>query len=181
MLKTKRLIIREYSKKDIEDLVKNINDLSVTKWLLEVKYPYTKKDALLWANYCAKEQRQKPRKEYDLAIALKQDNKIIGGVGVNHIDYFQGMATLGMWFGKPYHSKGYGSESIKAIIDFCFDKLKLRRLEAFAYRGNVKSISMIESCGFKLEGIKRKGARCAADGKIKDDLFYGLLKEEYKK
>ena len=40
---------------------------------------------------------------------------------------------------------------------------------------------MIESCGFKLEGIKRKGARCAADGKIKDDLFYGLLKEEYKK
>ena len=42
-LETKRLILREWNKRDVNDLVEGLNNLEVTKWLVRVPHPYTKK------------------------------------------------------------------------------------------------------------------------------------------
>ena len=53
-LETDRLILRDWSKKDINDLVEGLNNLEVSKWLAHIPYPYTKRDAEEWINYCIK-------------------------------------------------------------------------------------------------------------------------------
>ena len=67
------------------------------------------------------------------------------------------------------------------MIDFAFRTLKLNRLEAGVFAGNPSSGKLLEKFGFKEEGFKRKGARSKADGKIKDEVMYGLLRQEYRR
>jgi len=178
---TERLRIRYLKNSDKKDLIKNINNLEVSKWLLVVAYPYKSKDAKGWISYCQKQDKKKKRDAYDFGIELKEEKKIIGGIGINKIDNFQGTASVGYWLGKEYWRKGYGSEALNEILKFAFNKLKLRRIEARVFSGNPSSGKLLKKFGAKLEGTGRKAVRCKADKKIKDDLIYGLLKEEWRK
>ena len=49
-IETKRLVLREYCEEDAEAIIKGINNLNISKWLLMVSYPYTIKDAKGWIN-----------------------------------------------------------------------------------------------------------------------------------
>jgi len=53
-LETNRLILREWTLNDIDDLVEGLNNIEVSKWLAFVSYPYTKKDAKDWIRLCMK-------------------------------------------------------------------------------------------------------------------------------
>lgn len=97
---------------------------------------------------------------------------------MHKVDRYQGIAEAGYWLGRKYHGQGYGSEALEAVIDFAFKRLKLRRLEAEVFRGNPSSGRLLEKYGFREEGLKRKARRSKADGKIKDEYIYGLLREE---
>jgi RimJ/RimL family protein N-acetyltransferase len=163
----------------MKDLIKNINNINVSKWLETVPYPYKKKDAIWWIDHCKEKEKEKPTKGYEFTIELKEKKSCIGGIALAKVNKDQGTATLGYWLGEDYWRKGYGSEALKAVLDFAFKKLKLRRLEAGVFTGNPSSGKLLEKFGAKMEGMKRKSKRCKADGKIKDEICYGLLKEEY--
>ena len=45
IIETERLILRQYSLNDVDDMVEGLNNLNVTKWLAGAPYPYTKEDA----------------------------------------------------------------------------------------------------------------------------------------
>ena len=93
-LRTKRLLLRQIERKDIESLVRNINNLNVSRWLLVVPYPYRRKDAIWYINNCRKKAREKPRKDYNFAIELLEEKAVIGGISINKIDRYQKTATV---------------------------------------------------------------------------------------
>lgn len=167
--------------KDIKDIIENINNLKVSRYLLVVPYPYKIKDAKWWINHCKKQEKAKPRKSYEFNIELKSEKKIIGGVGITHIDAYQGTATLGYWLGEKYWKKGIMTEAAKKIIDFGFNKLKLRRIDVEAFTKNKDSNALIKKLGFTYEGTLRRAKRAKSTGKIHDENIYGLLREEWKK
>lgn len=179
-IKTEKLILKELTKKDIKSIVENANNLNVTKWLLIVPYPYKIKDAKFWIKDSQKKAKEKPRKDYTFGVELKSERKIIGGMGLHKVDRFQKKAEVGYWLGEKYWRKGYGSEALNEILKLAFNKLRLRRIEAGVFYGNTSSGKLLEKFGFKKEGLKRKACKCKADGKIKDEYIYGLLKEEWK-
>lgn len=180
-LETKRLILRPPTMKDIEDIIENINNLKVSRNLLVVPYPYKIKDAKWWVNHNREQEKAKPRKSYEFNIELKSEKKIIGGVGLSHLDLYQGTATLGYWLGQKYWKNGYGTEAAAKIIDFGFNKLKLRRIDVEAYAENTASNALIRKLGFTYEGTLRKAKRAKSDGKIHDGNIYGMMKEEWVK
>jgi len=164
-----------------KDLIENINNLNVSKWLLVVAYPYTKKYAKEWINYCQKQNKDKKKDAYNFGIELKEEKRIIGGIGVDKINKSQGTANVGYWIGENYWRHGYGSEALNEVLKFAFNKLKIRKLEACVFAENPSSGKLLEKFGAKLEGKRIKSVICKADGKIKDDLIYGLLKENWRK
>lgn len=182
-LKTERLILRPVGKKktDLADMIEGCNNINVTKWLLVLPCPYTKKDALSWIKHCKENERKKKKKSYEFSIELKSEKKVIGGLGLSSIDKVQGVATVGYWLNTKYHQKGYGSEALGAVLKFAFNELKLRRIEAGVFAGNPSSGKLLEKFGAKKEGFKIQARICKADGKIKDEILYGLLKEDWKK
>jgi len=179
-LKTERLLLRQIEKKDIESLVRNINNLKVSRWLLVVPYPYKRKDAIWYINNCRKKARKKPREDYNFAIELLEEKAVIGGISVNKVDRYQKTATVGYWLGQDYWRQGYGSEALEALLKFAFNRLKLRRLEADIFSENPSSGKLLEKFGFKPEGYRKQAKRCKADGNIHDLICYGLLRKDYK-
>ena len=181
-LETKRLILREWVKRDLNDLVEGLNNLEITKWLAFAPHPYTKKDAEKWIKFCTKKARKgKEKNSYEFAIELKSAKKVIGGISLDKINKFQGTAGGGIWINTKYHGHGYGTEAFGERIKFAFDKLRLRRLENGFIKGNHSSFRLQKRFGYKIEGLRRKAFRCMADGKIKDEYITGLLKEEWNK
>jgi len=178
---TKRLILRPLENKDCNSLIENLNNLHVSKWLLVVPYPYKIKDAKWWVNHTKRQWKDKDKKDFNFGIELKEEKKVIGGIGLTKVDKFNGTAEVGYWLGENYWRMGYGSEALEVILKLAFNKLKLRRITAGVFEGNPSSGKLLEKFGATYEGMKRKSHRCKADGKIKSEIIYGLLKEDWKR
>jgi len=73
------------------------------------------------------------------------------------------------------------TEATTKIIDFTFNRLKLRKLKILCFVENKASNGLAKKLGAKLEGTLRKHCRAKSTGKIHDENIYGLLKEEWKK
>lgn len=179
-LETKRLILREWKHRDLGDLIAGLNNYEVSKWLAYTPYPYTENDALNFISHCANDSGNEKRDSYKFAIELKSENKVIGGTSLDRIDEFQGIAGGGViWLNENYHGNSFGIEAFNKRIDFAFNELKLRRIENGFFDGNIASLKMQEKLGYKIEGKRRKGFLCAADGEYKDEIITGLLREEW--
>lgn len=180
-LTTKRLRIREYDKKDTAKLIENINNLEVSKNLLKVPYPYTQKDADWWMNHCKENIGRKPRENYDFAIELNSEKKVIGGIALNDVEEYQGTAEIGFWLGQNYWRQGIMTEAINAMLDFAFNKLNLRRIDWCAFIDNKASNALAKKMKFRHEGMRKKFYKSKSEGKIHDSNIYGLLKEDWNK
>jgi ribosomal-protein-alanine N-acetyltransferase len=66
-----------------------------------------------------------------------------------NIDNEKGYAEVGYELLPEFHSKGFMSEALVAIIDPAFDELKFNVLEASTHLNNGDSRSLLESKNFK--------------------------------
>jgi RimJ/RimL family protein N-acetyltransferase len=181
-LETERLVLRDWKQADLSDLIEGLNNLSVSRWLAFVPYPYTEKEAQQWINSCTvSSQSSGKRSGYEFAIELKSEKKVIGGVSLTRISPAHGTAGGGIWLNAQYQGHGLGREGFAEKIRFAFEDLNLRRLDNGFFKGNSASLAMQERFGYKLEGQRRKAYRCMADGELKDECITGLLIEEWKR
>lgn len=178
-LETERLILREWQNEDREDLIEGLSNIEVSKWLAYIPYPYTEDDAGAWISYCINSAATDKSNFYYFAVELKSENKVIGGTSLEKINRLQGTASGGIWLNEKYHGHGFGIEAFNKRIDFAFNVLNLRRIENGFFEGNTTSLQMQEKLGYKIEGKRRKGFLCLADGEYKDEIITGLLKEEW--
>ena len=176
IIEGKRIILRSWTEEDINDLVEGLNNLNVSKWLGDVPYPYTAKDAESFIQYANNLDKSR---NIELAIVLKENNKVIGGTAISDINRKNGIATGGIWLNEEYQKNRYGTEAFCEKIKYCFNVLGLRRIENGYFVGNEKSKRMQEKLGYKSEGVRRKRYLCLATNEYKDECITGLLKEEF--
>lgn len=179
---TARLVLREWVQDDLPDLIEGLNNLSVSRWLAYVPHPYTAEAAHDWLMYCTRlASKGQQSSDYEFAIELKAEHKVIGGVSLTRVSRTHGTAGGGIWINARYHGDGYGTEAFGEKIRFAFEELHLRRLDNGFFIGNDASFTMQQRFGYKREGVRRQAYRCRADGEIKDECLMGLLKEEWQR
>ena len=170
---TERLILRPPTLKDAADIVENVNNLSVSRYLAVVPYPYTIKDARFFIKLSKKD-------PHNFGIALKQTGKIIGMIGLKNLNDFVKRAEVGYWLGEKYWGQGIATEALQALIKYSFRKLKLVRLQAGTAVENKASAKLLKKVGFKKEGLRRKAMRAKSTGKWHDTYHFGLLRSDVK-
>ena len=180
MIESPRLLLREWRPEDASALADGLNDLAVSRWLMAVPYPYALEDAQGFLRYCLRQAEETPRTDYFFAIVLKAADEVVGGTSLNGIEPHNGTASGGIWLQARHHGHGYGTEAFDARARFAFETLGLRRLENGFFTGNEASRRMQERLGYVVEGMRRKGYLCRADGLLKDEYVTGLLKEEWR-
>ena len=117
------------------------------------------------------------RGAYFLIYHAKNHN-LIGGVNLNNICYGAARyASLGYWLDKDYEGQGYMRESIAAIIDYAFNTLELRRLNAACLIDNNRSVRLLQSLGFEEEGLAKKYLQI--DGEWQDHRLFGLINPKF--
>jgi ribosomal-protein-serine acetyltransferase len=93
-----------------------------------------------------------------LDLGIFYEDKLIGGIGLFPIDEANKKTSIAYWLSEEYQGKGIMSDSLKSVINYCFNELKLNRIEITVAVENTKSSSLPKKLGFTLEGIAREGS-----------------------
>jgi [ribosomal protein S5]-alanine N-acetyltransferase len=176
-LVTRRLILRPPTLKDAADIVENVNNLSVSRYLARVPYPYSVTNARHFIKFCREKAKDNP---YNFGVTLKSSGKLIGMIGFTEFYKFTAKAEIGYWLGKKYWRQGITEEALRAFVKFAFSKLKMVRLQADAAVENKASWKLLKKVGFKKEGLRRKAERAKSTGRWHDTYSFGLLKSDVK-
>ncbi len=92
---------------------------------------------------------------YGFAVFDKHKEKLVGMVAINEFYRVFNMASLGYWIADDSQHKGFGKEAVDALIEFCFSKLKLTRIEIVCAPENIPSQKLALACGALKEHIAR--------------------------
>lgn len=117
----------------------------------------------------------------DYAIHKRDTDEMIGCGMIAHIDHYNRRCDLGIGLGwnRDNWGKGYASETLQAIVAYCFNELDLNRICAEIYEFNEHSIRLFERNGFRREGVFRQ--YIFKDGIFKDSYSYSLVREDWEK
>ncbi len=115
--------------------------------------------------------------EFNLCIVKKENDELIGNIGLNDIDYKNGTAELGIFIGEQENlGKGYGTEAIKLLTNYAFKELRLHSIYLRTYDINERAQKSYEKCGFKEFG--RRHESLYMDGKYHDVIYMELINKE---
>jgi RimJ/RimL family protein N-acetyltransferase len=166
LLEGKNVNLRIVEKEDLSFYVKWVNDPS------------------FFGEYNPLEQAAKVEmeKEYDTApserkrfFVEKKDGTKIGVVGVFPVG---DLWEIGFALIPSERGKGYGTEAVTIFVDYLFLSRDLVRIQATTDLRNTASQRMLETVGFKREGIVRKSM--FIHGEWRDLQLYSILREEWK-
>lgn len=97
----------------------------------------------------------------------------VGGGNLHGIDERNG--TFGIFMGAD--EEKYAIAGARLMLDYAFNYRRLNNCHTGLIENDMKSISVFEKLGFKLEGVRRQ--QVFHKGKFWDEHLYGLLAEEF--
>lgn len=171
---TERLGLRYIGELDCDGNYESwFNDIEVCKYNSHHKFPKSKqeiKDYIREVNHS--------NNFLVLAIIDKKNNKHIGNISLQEINYIDRNAELAFIIGeKEYWKKGYATEAAKLIIKHAFIELNLHRLYLGTADNNLGMLKLAEKLGFKREGLRKEAL--FKNGTYHDIIEYGIIKGDY--
>ena len=166
-----RIYLSPRNSEDVEKFTEWLNDFETTD--------YTGRSAIvttLEGDRKYLEENSNP--EATFVIVTLEDDKMIGTVSLEHIDWINRTATLGIFIGdKEFRSKGYGTESIRLILEYGFKYMNLYNIKLDLMEFNERALKCYKKCGFKEYGRRRK---CKfINGKYYDSISMDILADEF--
>ena len=119
-LETDRLIIREILETDWKSIHSYTSMTEVTQhtaW-----GPNTEEDTRAYVQFVLDTQQAHPREGFELAICLKSDGTLLGGVGIHVMEKTN--AEIGYVLNPTYQGKGYAAEAAQCSTGFRFQRTR---------------------------------------------------------
>lgn len=150
------------------------------------KWINTRPDVLLSAPYKPVHERshdqwfETVRKRPDaviFAIRMRLSGKLIGYCQLHDISLLHRSAELQIRLGDAAErGKGYGSQATRALVEFAFTDLNLRRVYLHVLSTNTAAVGMYRMLGFSKEGQLREAVFIG--GRYVDLVLMSILKRE---
>lgn len=176
-LETRRLLLRPWRESDADEAFAHwMNDPDVTKFLTWRPHgDISVTRALLKAReeVCASPDC------YHWAIVLKEGNVLIGDIEAGIVDPYQLCGSLGYCLGKEWWGNGLMTEALGEVLRYCFEECGFRRIAGSHAAENIGSSHVMQKCGLRYEGTRRKAFRLLSTGEWVDIVDRGILREDY--
>lgn len=112
-------------------------------------------------------------------VVLKETNQIVGATRLFDIILGQKSCELGhTWYGKDFQKTFVNSNAKNMLLTYCFEELKLVRVQFTTDERNKPSQNAIARLGAVNEGRKRNG-RVLADGSVRDAIVYSITNNDW--
>lgn len=147
IIETERLLLRNYTPGDAEDLHRVISNPDVLRYIdprREVTLDYVK-ETIPKLN-----QRWADKGFGEMAIILKEEGDLIGYCGFKNLDNTDEIEIL-YGLEKKYWNKGIVTEAAKACLRYFFEQTQFDRLVAVAMPENTGSWRVMEKTGMEFE------------------------------
>ncbi len=153
ILKTKNLILKEITARDILEITTLIKEdnKELSLWTT-IPFPITKKKVV--------EFYKETRKKKNETIYIITNKATKESMGVIHPTKkaINNSIGIGYWIGLDFRNKGYMTEAVKSVIKEAFKDKTVQRIEITASEKNIPSQIVIKKSGLKYEGTLRNAA-----------------------
>lgn len=174
-LQSKRLHLKTISKEHAKEVFDYRSDAKTNQY--QTWIPKNLHDVYDFINHKVSKTIGETDSWYQLVIVNKENNKVIGDIGIHFLDEDKKQVEIGCTLTKSLHGKGFACEALSEIMQFLFTDLNKHRITASVDPANLKSIAMLERLNFRKEAHFIKSI--LIDGKWVDDVIYAILKEEW--
>lgn len=177
VLETERLLMRRIRASDLAAWAEILQCANVRQYLLE--FEEAPDDSAVWSIMEWADGIFKRKTGIRWAITLKPKDRLIGSCGFHLYDAGNSRLEIGYELHSAYWRKGIMTEAVAEVLRFCFDCLKVHRVEADVTEGNTASAALLRKLGFALEGLWRE--RVYSRGAYHGVWQFGLLAHEYRR
>jgi [ribosomal protein S5]-alanine N-acetyltransferase len=173
-IETERLILRNITENDVNDIFEYASVPDVTPFLLWNTHK-TKQDSIDFVKFANGQFNNNLSLVW--GIEIKSEKKLIGSIDLRDWNRIHKCGEIGYVISKKYWNKGYITEAMKTVIQFGFEILDLNRIEAHCEEENIGSWKVMEKCGMKYEGVLRE--KVFIKERFRSMKMYSILKKEW--
>jgi RimJ/RimL family protein N-acetyltransferase len=143
-----RVILRELARGDVDEMA---------------RWPRFDEPELQWANIELSTPRERDawyersrsnpaRRRFTI---FARDGRVVGTIGLRNIDFRFGEGTLGIIVNAADVGGGYGTDAVRTIVRFAFERLGLRKVYLDVAEGNERARRCYDRVGFVRIGQHR--------------------------
>ena len=179
-LQTERLILREWTDGDAENLYEIFRHESVVQYC--PFEPYTSHEDGLKRVEGSRIFFHEKNLGFTWGICERETGKALGDIDFTYRDRRDFRVQLGCCFAPSGWGKGFATEALAEVIRYGFEDFplfKINRLEAGTDPRNTSARKLLDKLGFREEALMRQ--YYFEHGKFVDQHIYGLLREDWVK
>lgn len=168
-----QVVLREFTRDDVDDVLAIIGDDAVTTWL-----SFDSRDraqAVSMIEGTIERAQQEPRTEFYLGVTKRDDDRVIGfaRIGLSGVQ----AGKLGYAIAAKEWGRGYATDAARALVTYAFKELGLHRITAAIGPDNAASIAVVQQLGFTREGVLRD--HVFTNGAWRDSVLFSVLAHEW--
>lgn len=175
-IRTKRLVLREFTKADIPAVDAYHSHPEYRRFLPWEESSYAQAEEFVIR--CIAMAGAEKRLGYQFAITL-EDGTLIGSSGLKLNAAHPYEAHFACELDPTHWGKGYGSETCHGMIEFGLTTLGLHRVYSQVIAENRAAVRMLIAAGMQREGLFRENR--FFNGHWWDTLSYGIIARDWKK
>lgn len=168
LLTTDRLILRSLETPDGEEMFKQRNDDIVNIYLENFRHESIEHT---YAMILRVQSEIRIGTSILWILTEKGKNKFMGTICLWNISVEEEKAEAGYILNPEYHRKGYMNEALIKVLDFGFNKMKLKMIDAYTHEKNEGSIKLL----LKNKFIQEKPQKEAGSNRV----YFWLSNEEH--
>jgi RimJ/RimL family protein N-acetyltransferase len=177
-INTRRLIIRRFERRDLDDLARILEDESVNRYLYSVARTREQSKELLEKRISLPEGTDVDNALL-VAIELRDTQRLIGDFMLRWHDDEHRQGEIGGSLHPEHHGQGYATEVYEALLELAFDEYDLHRVVGRCDGRNAPSVRSLEKAGLHQEAhfVENEFVK----GEWTDEIVLAILQSEWRK
>ncbi|NHJ86975.1 MAG: GNAT family N-acetyltransferase [Asgard group archaeon] len=177
MFEGEKVILRGVELSDLDSIMESWNTLEL-RTFLSTPMPFSREEEENWIK--STWERRRSGQAYIFAVIDKNTKEFLGTAGLEDVSGIHKSAVLGIAIHKKENwSKGFGTDTMRVLLDIGFKYLNLNRIELFVFDFNIRGVKTYLKVGFKEVGKKRQAFY--SNGKYNDMIIMDILREDWEK
>jgi RimJ/RimL family protein N-acetyltransferase len=178
IVNTDRLILRPFAKPDLDEVLSYYSLPDIQRYL-DWKARDKSEARSAFDGMRRQTRLTRPGDTLTLGVVRRSDRKVMGHVSLRWTDATAGQAEVRFAIAPVFRREGFGSESVRAVINLGFDDYHFHRIFARTAGRNEASARLLKNLGMRLEAHYREHA--LFQGEWDEELHFAILDREWRR